>query len=50
MAKARRAEPALAYSAAAILGAAGVLGRMESVLALGATFSPWAGIAARLPR
>ena len=44
--KARRAEPALAYSAAAILGAAGVLGTVESALALGAMFSPWAGIAA----
>ena len=48
--KARRAEPALAYSAAAILGAAGLLGRMESALALGASFSPWAAIAARSPR
>jgi diguanylate cyclase (GGDEF)-like protein len=42
----RRAEPALAYSAAAILGAAGILGTVESALALGAKFSPWAGVAA----
>ena len=44
--KARRAEPALAYSAAAILGAAGLLGTLESALDLGASFSPLAGIAA----
>jgi len=44
--KARRAEPALAYSAAAILGAAGLLGTLESALDLGAKFSPLAGIAA----